>query len=133
MFGLGVCAAIFLCLTGMGIAFVICADHLSEFFNGWNYRNNWDPFSGGYIDAVRELPGQLYIGLKNFPDACFFTLILYPMIVIFVAFYEVVHNDFSILLMGWLPFLSGVALFILGGFFFLREPDNPNMEKFKKI
>ncbi len=123
----------FLCLTGALIALVICADHVAEFFNGWNYENNWEPFHGGYLDYVLQIPGALYVAFSHFPEACFLTMIMYPMLVVAIAIYEVIHNDFTLVLMGWGPFMAGVALFIFGGFNLAQGKDNPDAGKYTKI
>jgi len=123
----------FLCMTGLAIAFVVCADHVSEFFNGWNYKNDWEPFRGNYLEYVMQIPREVYTAFYYFPEACFITLIFFPLFVLLIAFFEVMRFDYTIVTMGWLPFISGIALFVVVGFALLREDDNPNAGKYNKL
>ncbi|MGB4057650.1 MAG: hypothetical protein WBK77_06165 [Alphaproteobacteria bacterium] len=124
MFVLTMLVALFLCLSGILIAFVLGADHIAEFLNKRNYQNEWEPFRGafGFFDYVARIPDEIVNGIRYFPDACFAMLVFYPLTVIILALFEVFEGDFTMLLMGWLPFFAGIMLFVIGGFFFLREP-----------
>lgn len=126
-------ASLFLILTGLIISFVVCVDHVAEFFNGWNYKNDWEPFRGTYLDYVRQIPYEVYIAAGWYPEACFITLIFFPLFILLITFYEVMHSDYTLFLMGWIPVMSGVVAMIVFGFMLLREPENPNAGNYKKF
>jgi hypothetical protein len=109
------------------------ADHVSEFFNGWNYHNNWEPFHGSYFDYVMQIPHEVFIAFYYFPEACFITLIFFPLFILLIAFFEVMRNDFTIVVMGWGPMIAAVILFVFIGFSVLREPENPDGGKYEKF
>ncbi len=103
-----------LAVTGMLIAFVLCVDHIADLM-GWRLERDWVPLRGGFIDAARQLPRALYESVIYFPEASFAAFIFYPLAVIALAFYEAVQGYYAIILMGWLPFLAGVTIFLLSG------------------
>jgi hypothetical protein len=123
----------FLCVTGMVISFVLCADHISEFFNGWNYSNGWEPFTGNYFDYIRQIPKEVYVAFGWFPEACFITLIFYPLAVLGIGIYEVAYGEFTIVLYGWLPFLTGAFGMVFFGFMLLKEDDSPHAGKYDRF
>lgn len=130
LMGLVIGVGAFLIVTGLVISFVLCVDHVSEFFNGWNYKNNWEPFSGTYFDYIRQIPHEVYIAFGWFPEACFITVILFPVLILFLGIYEVMYNDFSLVLNGWLPVLIGIFGMVLFGFMIMKEPDSPHAGKY---
>ncbi len=121
-------ASLMLCVIGMLIAFVICIDRTDELFNNvryqdnWHnagnslYRNRWEPFHGNFIDCVKQIPAGFYVGFGKFPASALVAMVFYPLLVLVFPVYDVFANmDFTMLLIGWLPFLGGILLFILSG------------------
>ena len=117
-----------LCLLGMLMAFVICIDRTDELFNAvryqdhWSkagntmYKNRWEPFQGNFIDCVKQIPAGFYIGFSKFPAAALVAIVFYPLLVLVFPVYDLfAHMEFTMLLLGWLPFVGGVLLFILSG------------------
>jgi hypothetical protein len=131
-------ASLLLCLTGMLMAFVICIDRTDELFNNvryqdhWSkagnsmYKNRWEPFQGNFIECVKQIPAGFYIGFSKFPAAALVAIVFYPLLVLVFPVYDIFANmDFTMLLLGWLPFLGGVLLFILSGLLAQMSKSNP--------
>lgn len=95
--------------TGLLMAFIISVAHIAE-IAGWRYANEWVPFQSGYLVSVQEIPIQLYNAVTYFSEASFIAFIFYPLAVTALAFYEVMQGEYKIILLGWVPFFSGVAI-----------------------
>jgi hypothetical protein len=101
-------------LTGMVIAYALCVEHIVNLM-GWRLQNDWTPFQGGFWDTVRQIPQALYECITYYPEASFTAFVFYPLAVVAFAIYEAVHWQFDLIVMGWLPFMVGVAIFLFSG------------------
>ncbi len=100
-----------ICVMAITLCLIICVDRLSEFLNGSGYRNNWSPVSGHPLDVLKAIPMNLYICFSKFLEATFASILFFPLVILMVPLYDLFYfGDYSILLYGYLPFISGLAI-----------------------
>ena len=98
-------------LIGLLFAFVICVDRVSEFLNGRGYQNKWNPVNGNPVEEFKNLHILLYISVSKFMEASFATLLFFPLVILIVPLTDMFYwGDYSILLYGYLPIITGVGL-----------------------
>lgn len=117
-----ICA--FFCLSGFLIAVVTCIDRADEWFNAlryqgdWRtdfllYHNKWEPFRGGLIARILQIPEGLYVGFADFTLSATVGLLLFPLLVLIVPLHDFFSaGDYGFLLYGWAPFITGGTVFV---------------------
>lgn len=109
-----------LCLAGLGGLFLLCAVLIEEHMNGVRIVNDWAPNGRGLAGFFGSLPSNLGLLLNYYPFAAFAVLIFFPLVAVAVPLYAAFFlDDWSVIVFGWLPILSGAVLIVSG--FLVRE------------